>query len=150
MKWTSDRSVLLSGILVGIFTIAYLIVVIACPRVVTEYLNISTDRTNLNERLFVYSIYICAVPIGIILWKLAQLLKNISRSEVFTTKNINCLRLISWMCFAVTAVSVISSFYYLIWLIIGGCMAFVGMLLRVVKNVFERAKEIKEENDFTI
>lgn len=150
MKWTSDRSVLLSEILVGIFTIAYLIVVVACPTVVREYLSISADRISVNEQFLMYSIYICAVPIGIILWKLAQLLRNISKSEVFTTKNINSLRMISWMCFAVTIISIISSFYYLLWLIIGGCMAFVGMLLRVVKNVFERAKEIKEENDYTI
>lgn len=111
MKWTSDRSVLLSGILVGIFTLAYLFVVIACPTVVSEYLAISANHTSVNEQFLTYSIYICAVPIGIILWKLSQLLRNIGKSEVFTTNNINCLRIISWMCFAVTIISIISSFY---------------------------------------
>ena len=150
MKWSSNRSVILSGILVALFTIVYLIVVAACPVVVTEYLTISAQRNAASAQFFIYSIYICAAPIGIILWKLMELLRNISKADVFTTKNINCLRWISWMCFAVTCISIVSSFYYILWLIIGGCMAFVGMLLRVVKNVFERAKEIKEENDYTI
>ena len=150
MKWTSNRSVILSSILVTLFTTVYLIVVAACPMVVTQYLSISAQRNSSNAQFFIYSIYICAVPIGIILWKLMQLLRNISKADIFTTQNINCLRWISWMCFAVTFISIISSLYYVLWLIIGGCMAFVGMLLRVVKNVFERAKEIKEENDYTI
>ena len=54
------------------------------------------------------------------------------------------------MCFAVAAATLVSAWYYAMWVVITCCMAFMGLLIRVIKNVFERAKEIKEENDFTI
>ena len=40
--------------------------------------------------------------------------------------------------------------YYVFWGIIGACMSFMGLLIRVIKNAFERAKELKEEVDYTI
>ena len=54
------------------------------------------------------------------------------------------------MCFAVAAVCLASSLYYQLFLLVAACAAFMGLLLRVIKNVFVRARELKEENDFTI
>ena len=64
--------------------------------------------------------------------------------------DIRRLRIISWMCFLVGAVCLASMAYYVFWGIIGACMSFMGLLIRVIKNAFERAKELKEEVDYTI
>ena len=151
MKWTPGRSVFLSKICVVLFVAAYVAVVLACPVVVKEYETLRTAQLpEVHERFMMATIYLCAAPIGVILWKLWRLLCNIAREQIFVKENISCLRLISWMCFAVAAITFVSAWYYVMWMVIACCMAFMGLLIRVIKNVFERAKEIKEENDFTI
>jgi len=40
--------------------------------------------------------------------------------------------------------------YDFFWGIFAACMVFMGMLIRVIKNTFERARELKEEVDYTI
>ena len=40
--------------------------------------------------------------------------------------------------------------FSLIFLLVAAAAAFVGLILRVVKNVFEQAVTLKDENDFTI
>lgn len=43
-----------------------------------------------------------------------------------------------------------SGFYYFpFWLLCGAAM-FMALILRVIKNVFAQAEEIKRENDYTI
>lgn len=151
MRWTPNRSVFLSKICVLLFVAAYAVIVLACPVVVKEYEALRTTQlSELHERFIMLTIYLCAAPVGVILWKLWRLLGNIAREQIFVKENIGCLRLISWMCFAVAAITFVSAWYYVMWMVISGCMAFMGLLIRVIKNVFERAKEIKEENDFTI
>ena len=150
MGWTPSRSIMLSRVCIVLCTLAYLAVVIGCPFAVEGYIAVSASQAEGNEQWFILSVYLCAAPVGMILWKLRRLMRNISRLDIFTGDNISCLRWISWMCFAVAAVALVSAVYYIFWLVIAGCMAFMGLLIRVIKNVFERAREIKEENDFTI
>ena len=151
MKWTPNRSVFLSKICVLLFVAAYAAVVLACPVAVKEYETLRTAQlSEVHERFMMITIYLCAAPVGVILWKLWRLLGNIARERIFVRENIVCLRLISWMCFGVAALTLVSAWYYVMWIVIACCMAFMGLLIRVIKNVFERAKEIKEENDFTI
>ena len=38
----------------------------------------------------------------------------------------------------------------IIFLVFGMCAVMFGLVMRVLKNVFEKAVEIKSENDFTI
>lgn len=151
MKWTSNRSVFLSKICVILFIAAYAVVVLACPAVVKEYESLRTTQlSETHERFIMITVYLCALPVGVILWSLWRLIRNIGREQIFVRENIGCLRLISWMCFAVAAITLVSAWYYVMWIVIACCMAFMGLLIRVIKNVFERAREIKEENDFTI
>ena len=42
------------------------------------------------------------------------------------------------------------SLYYMPFLIVSAAAAFVGLILRVVKNVFAEAVRLKDENDYTI
>ena len=44
----------------------------------------------------------------------------------------------------------LSALYYMPFLIVSAAAAFVGLILRVVKNVFAEAVRLKDENDYTI
>lgn len=154
MNWNSKKSIILTKIAIAVFATAYLFTLVFCPVIVKHYIARNTFgpyfTNGPGSYYFIATVYACALPLGIILWDLFRLVERIGWEEIFTAENIVRLRRISWMCFAVTALCLVSTLYYVLYLIVAACAAFVGLLLRVIKNVFVRAKELKEENDYTI
>ena len=96
------------------------------------------------------SMYIGVLLAICALYGLIKLLHNITADKVFISENVSFLRLISWCCFGAALVTVVASFEYFPVIIISIAAAFVGLILRVVKNVMQAAVELKEENDLTI
>ena len=97
------------------------------------------------------SIYACFIPAMIALFSLDRLLRNIKLDLVFMRDNVKYLRIISWCCFAIAAVLIYSWFSIsYVFAFVAAAAAFFGLLMRVVKNVIDAAREIKDENDYTI
>ncbi|MDR0885267.1 MAG: DUF2975 domain-containing protein [Clostridiales Family XIII bacterium] len=94
--------------------------------------------------------YICCVLALIALFSLHSMLAGIRKDLVFVDANVHNLRRISWCCFAVSVVLIAGTFANLAFWVIAAMAAFIGLILRVVKNVFEAAVAIKTENDFTV
>ncbi len=86
----------------------------------------------------------------ITLYSLLKLLFNIRKEEIFISQNVKYLRCISWSCFAVALITLIGGIFYIPFSCITIAAAFVGLMLRVVKNVMQNAVEIKSENELTI
>lgn len=78
------------------------------------------------------------------------LLLRVQKGLVFTPKSVSYIRFISWACVFLAAVIFIGQFFHSAAYIITLAMAFLGLCLRVVKNVIEAATEIKNENDLTV
>lgn len=98
----------------------------------------------------IVTLYCSAVPAILLVIALDRLLSNIRHDKVFIPVNVKILRLISYCCFAVSVIFIYFSFIRpFAWLVVIAA-AFFGLILRVIKNVFEQAIVIKEENDFTI
>lgn len=150
MKWNNQKSMKLTKLCIILFALVYAAVLIGCPWIVRQFVTYSFSARGKDAVYFMVTVYACAVPLGLILWHLYRLVIRIGEEEIFTDTNIKSLRLISWMCFAVALICLISMSYYTFYLIFAACAVFMGLLLRVLKNVFVRAKEIKEENDYTI
>ena len=88
---------------------------------------------------------------------LDKLLINIRKEEVFETKNVNLLRIISWACFYAGLVGLISfivimimDFMFETLFVLAMGEFFMALILQVVMHVFKRAIAIKEENELTI
>ena len=81
---------------------------------------------------------------------LHRLLRNISEEEVFIQENVRSLRIMSWCLIAAALVYLVGSLFDWYLVVFAAAAAFVGLILRVVKNVFAQAVELKNENDFTI
>ena len=151
-KWSCRQSILLTKICILLFSTAYIGVIITCPLLTRRFLYYGYGAMGIYKGtwLFNVTIYFCAVPIGVLLWNLWKLVGDIGLEEIFTGENIRRLRIISWMCFAVAFICLLSMAYDFFWGIFAACMVFMGMLIRVIKNTFERARELKEEVDYTI
>lgn len=101
-------------------------------------------------KLFNTCFYPCAVFAYITLYSLIRLLLNIGNDVVFVMQNVSYLRRISWCCFAVASITFVAGFWYVPFLFVAVPAAFVGLMLRVVKNVMHSAVDIKAENELTI
>ena len=97
--------------------------------------------------LVIYSSY---VPFYVALFSLHGLLMNIRRDILFENKNVRFLTALSWCCFAVAVLYGLFAVRY-IWSLFAallGCLMW--MVLRVLKNVFDKAVYMKHENDLTV
>lgn len=158
--WNRERSVLLTQLIVRACYILLAAAVIALPFLFAQ--SQSPNEINMIADLGKYIIgpFYAIVPAGYTaLICIDKLLSNIKKDIVFDLKNVKLLRIISWSCFFAATVCLLafviitlSSDYTVglgLLLITAGAV-FMGLILRVIKNVFEAAIKIKTENDLTI
>ena len=93
---------------------------------------------------------IYSIPAAIALYCMDRLLCNIKKADVFISENTEYLRKISWCAYVASLIFFILGFMRPTGFVIAFAGFFVGLILRVVKNVFAQAVLIREENEFTI
>lgn len=147
--WNRDRSVLLSLVCTRIIMVLALL--LAALLIVATLNDLRIVLPGYNPLPLTIT-YLCfCLPAFGALWALDRLLRAVRREQVFTASNVRNLRIISWCCFAAGAILLIGAFIININLIILAVLAaFFGITIRVVKNLFEAAVALKDENDFTI
>ena len=153
--WSHDNSTVLSLICTRIVAAAVIVCAFFVPGIVGYYTNSQYNGREAiapSGRMQVTAgIYICLLIALFILYMLDRLLSNIRKEEIFIPQNVSYLRGISWACFAMCVPCLLVSVYgSQIFLFIMVAAAFMGLILRVVKNVIESAVLIKEENDYTV
>ncbi|MBP5606432.1 MAG: DUF2975 domain-containing protein [Ruminiclostridium sp.] len=148
IRWTKKRSLTLSIILTWIMLIFTCSLLFLIP-IITQWYDLVSGKEPIMIVLDI-AFYLSDIFVIIALWELNILLKNISAQELFTDRNTKCVRIISWCCFGVSAVFACLAFWRLLALLVAFIAAFVGVILRVVKNMLAAAAELREENDYTI
>lgn len=81
---------------------------------------------------------------------LFKLLLNVKKELVFTAQSVGLIRGVSWCCFAVCLLFCGLGFYFQLAFVVALMAVFLGLCLRVTKNVIAQATEIKSENDLTV
>ena len=89
-------------------------------------------------------------PILLAFYGLHKLLSNIQQGLIFSVQNTASLRLVSWACFFAAIFLLIAAFKWPVLIFASGVIGFLGLFVRVIKNMLSEAIAIKEENDFTI
>ena len=149
--WNKDKSIILSQILIKICYVGVVACSIAAPTIVGLY----DEKVNALGSQSVYTpllitLYACVPPAVIALVCLDVLLWNIRRDKAFIGQNVVLLRAISYFCFCVAVIFIYFSVLKPFAFAIVFAAFFFGIILRVVKNCFQQAAAIREENDFTI
>ena len=148
--WNDSKSLILSKIFVIIFMVLLLVVAILAPGFVTSLTKMSALAYTAGKAFFLATIYTGCVPAAGLLVCLYVLLQRISAGGVFVKENVACLRYISWCCFAGAMICFVSALYYVLWLAVGAAAAFMGLIVRVIKNVFAKAVSLQNDADLTI
>lgn len=157
-----DKKGRYSGETLSIFaTKAFIIVlgigaVLMCifgPAIVDIIMNKATPLLPDNIRYWVMLIggYICAALLFAVLFLLFGLVVRIERGEVFTTKNVRSLNLLSKLVFTASLSTFIIGVTctYMI-LIITLAASFITSIICVIKHAFAKAVEMKDELDLTV
>ena len=150
--WNKDKSVFLSVVIVRVLYGVAAVCCVAAPFMVRYYDNkliLSNGMPSVFVPLLV-TLYCAAVPAVIALVNLDLLLRNIRRGEPFIKQNVKYLRILSYCCFAAAVIFIYFACLRPFAFLIVFAAAFFGLILRVVKNCFEQAAAMREENDLTI
>ncbi len=150
LKIPNKISIWLSIILSVLF---FVVLVASCfymPLLIYVYMSLKgatvTDSTT-EITIIAYAIVGVMAIADILLFILLQ---RVRKSLVFTNISVALIRGISWCAVILGALFFVLGFYFLIAFAITFACVFLGICLRVTKNVIEEATAIKAENDFTI
>lgn len=78
------------------------------------------------------------------------LLLRVRKGLVFTDCTVSLIRGVSWCCLGLCIPFGLLGIYFLLAWIVCLLAVFLGICLRVCKNAFEEATQIKQENDLTV
>lgn len=154
--WNKTKSATLSIAVCFLFVAVLTVAVFLAPFIIklwfTSFRGWNPDGAAMQKMLVLFSccFYPSAPLAYITLYSLLKLLFNIKNDKVFVVANVKYLRRISWCCFIVALITLVGGFFYIPFLCVFVAAAFVGLMLRVVKNVMQNAAEIKAENELTI
>lgn len=156
LKISSKSSVTLSIILSIVFMIILIGGAVIMPWLSEVLINLDDTVGNRNEinqfgrygiLIMAYMILACMATADVLLMKL---LFRVRDGLVFTAESVGLIRGVSWCAILLGCVFTALGFHFQLSLFAAFACIFLGLCLRVVKNVIEQATEIKSENDFTI
>lgn len=145
---TDNKPIILSIIFTSLFALAMTFLTFSIPWLVPflcEFLKHEKDVT------FMTVVSYLAVPAGwgavVLLYKI---LFNINNKKVFFKDNVKYLNILSWLCIYVGVVSAVATSRYIAFLFVSISAFFIGLIIRIVRNIIQEAISLKEENELTI
>lgn len=108
------------------------------------------DITQLGRTLCLVCAYTIVLDMMLADGMLFSLLLQVRKEAVFTSRAVSLIRGVSWCCLGLCVpFGILGIYFQLSWIV---CLmaVFLGLCLRVCKNAFEVATEIKQENDLTV
>ena len=169
MNWNQDKSVKLSLVCVALFALILLVGDVLVILGLRELIGGDPAATAVNSGLYVLyswrgvSLLICFLLFSIVAWiALAQLylmLMNLKKDNVFVEENVRRMRIASWCCFGAAFLGLIAGILCIhedlaphlpVLFCLTLAAAFMGLIVRIVKNSFEAAIRMKDELDLTI
>lgn len=152
--WSNRKSIALSIVCTGaaiVLVVLFAALMPLFPRLAQVDGSLLFDPGYLKKVM--PALYACCVPALIALFSLLRMLIDIRRGNIFVKSNVRRLRVISWCFFALFAILVLTAVFRIASpaiLLVAIASGFFFLLIRVVKNVIDAARELREEHDFTI
>lgn len=156
LKISNKVSINISLAVAAVFMIACIFSAFVMPPLVEMLINLPDNignRGDITQSGRVFVLVLAYVMLGVLALAdtfMIMLLLRVKKSLVFTNKSIALIRGISWCCFAICVVFALLGIYFQLSFILAFFAVFLGISLRVVKNVIEEAADIKSENDLTV
>ncbi len=145
----SQRSINLTKAYIIILTIGFVVMLFSAPFTAFWYTDL-TGKSDTAAKVLIGVFYLCSPAAAVVIVSSLKLLKNMKNGEFFTIENTKHLSRMSWSCFYVTPICLVCFLWFYGFVPIAVSAAFMFLILRIIKNVFEYGCEIKEENDLMV
>lgn len=155
-KVSSKSSINLSLVIATILLVGCIVTAFILPTVTNILIDTPDnigDRASITDagRTFVHIVAYLLLSVVTLADVLAVLLLlRVRKGEVFTPQSVALIRYISWGCVMLCVSFALLGVYFQLALIMAFLSLFLGVCMRVVKNVIEEATFIKGENDLTV
>ncbi len=138
-------SIIATFLFIGVLAAACVLL----PSIIGFYLKDQAGASGIRVALYVcmYGSVACGAVLS---YLLLRILFNIRKSVVFDRGNVRYAGLISICCFAVCALFFALGFFIPFSFLVAFSAGFIGLIVRVVRNLLREATNIKEENDLTV
>lgn len=145
----TNKAVKISLAATAVFLLAAAVLVGLAPWLIRQYAEFRQipDSGRIAITAAFYGSVFPALAALCCLW---LLLRNIQKDRPFLQENSRLMAVISWCCVLVALATGAAAFWYLPLVFVTVSMAFIFLIVRVVRNCFISAIVIKEENSLTI
>lgn len=156
LKIKSNQSISLSIILSVIFFVCCVVGAFFMPNLTETLIKITEGVGNRevitnNGRALILALSYAVLAVLVLADSLLfSLLLRVRSGLVFTKESVALIRGVAWCCLLLGTVFCGLGLYFKLAFIIAFAAIFLGLCLRVVKNVIEEATRIKSENDLTV
>lgn len=156
LKINRKVSVYISLVLTAVMFAAVIALTVFMPAL-TDYLISLPDQT--GERLALKDWHVALIRVASYaeaaimlcgLGLLFALLLLVLKGKVFTGAAVDLIRYISWLLILMGLILVSMTYFFTLASFVGVAIMFLGLTIRVVKNVIEEAVSLREENDLTV
>ena len=154
--WNSKRSIILTKFCILVLMLVSVIMMFCGKYLISRFLTLTGGaRINISNEFSFYIITFISYMLGIIalltLFCMLRFIVNLENDLVFVPQNIKWLRFISYGCLSAGLLLIIATVvYHKLFLVLSLAALFMMLIVRVIKNAFEQAVEMKEELDLTI
>ena len=132
-----------------IITMCVLVLVFLFPNLLQWYQGLRPLGLHGAAAVF-FGFYLCVPIVLYALWCINQIITNVLKDAVFVIENVRYVRRIRWCCAGVSLICAPAACFYqpLIFMVV--IMAFLALIVSVVKNILAAAVSLREENDLTV
>ena len=156
LKIPKNLSVMLSLTIAAIFFLVCIAGLFVLPTLTQMLIDLPDNLGNRDMITPTGRALVLAAAYGIVLCflladgLLTSLLLRVRKGLVFTPCTVSLIRGVSWCCFLLCGLFGFLGIYFQLSLLVAFLAVFLGLCLRVCKNAFEEATELKNENDLTV
>jgi len=154
--WNSKRSIILTKFCILALMLVSVIMMFYGKYLISRFLILTGGaKIDISNEFSFYIITFISYMLGIIalltLFCMLRFIVNLENDLVFVPQNIKWLRFISYGCLSAGLLLIIATVvYHKLFLVLSLAALFMMLIVRVIKNAFEQAVEMKEELDLTI
>lgn len=103
-----------------------------------------------DGHLLILCLYLCNIPAIVLLCAMNRLLKNLQAGDVFIPANVRLLHRIALCCFIACVLCLAGCLCFLPLGIVSIAVGFMGLIVRIVRDVFAQAVPMRDELDLTV
>jgi hypothetical protein len=152
MNWNQNKSITLSQLCIVLFALLLGALDVGGYWLTGWFVRFSQPLApGRDQVMLLIVLYLCSILGWVLLYALWRLLGRLRVGDVFSSGNVRLLRMTSWCCLGACGICLVGGVVcYPLLGLIAIAAGFVGLIVRIVKNVFEQAIAMKDELDFTI